>query len=71
MNKQPPKINIPPDPLRVHVRGLNENTTEDCLLFYLEKFSLDVEVKEVNFGDNNNAIATFSTEPGNMVTSCL
>ena len=59
-----PKKKLPPDPFRVYVRGLNEKTTEDCLLFYLEKFS-DVEVKEVVCGCDGKAMAIFAAEPGN------
>lgn len=59
-----PKKRLPPDPLRVYVRGVNEKTTEDCLLFYLEKFS-DVEVKEVVCGWDGKAMAIFASEPGN------
>lgn len=64
MHRQPPKIKLPPDPFRVYVRGLNKKTTEDCLLFYLEKFS-DVEVKEVIRGCDSKAMAIFAAEPGN------
>ncbi|XP_078364642.1 protein mono-ADP-ribosyltransferase PARP14-like isoform X2 [Oculina patagonica] len=60
--RQRPKKKLPLDPVRIHVQGLCETTTEDCLRFYLEKFS-DVEVEEVFFGSNNNALATFETEP--------
>ena len=63
MERLPPKKKIPPDPFRVCVRGLNEKTTEDCLLFYLEKFS-DV-VKEVIRGCDGKALAIFAAEPGN------
>lgn len=61
--RQLPKKKLPPDPVRVHVQGISETTTADCLRFYLEKFS-DVEVVEVYLGCNNNALATFETEPG-------
>jgi len=61
---QPPKKKIPPDPFRVHVQGLSEKTTGDCLSFYLQKFSGDVEVEEVHFGPSNNALVVFKTEPG-------
>ena len=64
---QPPKKIIPPDPFRVHVQGLSEKTNGDCLGFYLEKFSGDVEVEEVHFGSNNNALVVFKTEPGSEV----
>ena len=64
METLPPKKKLPPDPFRVFVRGLNEKTTEDCLLFYLEKFS-DVEVKEVIRGCDGKALAIFAAEPGN------
>ena len=49
--------------------GLNEKITEDCLLFYLEKYS-GVEVKEVIIGCNNNAVAIFEAEPGTTNVTC-
>ena len=61
---QPLKKKVPPDPVRVHVQGISEETTADCLCFYLEKFS-GVAVKNVYFGSNNNALAVFDEEPGN------
>ena len=64
--RQRPKKKLPLDPVRMHVQGLSETTTEDCLRFYLEKFS-DVEVEKVCFGSKNNALATFEAEPGNYV----
>ena len=60
---QPPKKKVPPDPVRIHVQGLSEKTTEDCLCFYLEKFS-GVDVEKVYFGTNNNALVVFDYEPG-------
>ncbi|KAK2554340.1 Protein mono-ADP-ribosyltransferase PARP14 [Acropora cervicornis] len=61
---QPPKKKVPPDPVMVHVQGLNlEKTSKDCLELYLEKFS-DVEVKAIQFGSNDNALAVFDSEPG-------
>ena len=68
--RRPPKKKLPPDPLRVHVQGLNlEKTSKDCLTLYLEKFS-NVEVKEVYFGFNDNALAVFGEEPGKNVAAC-
>ena len=64
VERLPLKEKLPPDPFQVYVRGLNEKTTEDCLLFYLEKFS-DVEVKEVIRGCDGKALAIFAAEPGN------
>ena len=63
--RQLSKKKIPPDPVKVHVQGISEKTTEDCLRFYLEKFS-DAEVVEVFLGSNNDALATFESEPGNF-----
>ena len=64
VRRQRPKKRVPPDPVRIHIQGLSENTTADCLSFYLEKFSGDAEVKEVYFGANNNALVAFDTPPG-------
>lgn len=55
---------MPPDPVRIHIQGLSELTTEDCLSFYLEKFSDNASVKNVYFGNNKNALVVFDTEPG-------
>ena len=61
---QPPKKKVPPDPVKVHVKGFNlEEIGEECLGLYLEKFS-NVEVKDVQFGSNDNALAVFDREPG-------
>ena len=65
VERQLPKKKLPPDPFKVHVQGISETTTEDCLRFYLEKFS-DPEVVEVCLGCNNDALATFESEPGNF-----
>ena len=61
--RQPPKKKIPLDPLKVHVQGLNETTSEDCIRYYLETCP-SVEVTEVYKGYNNNALVSFNTEPG-------
>jgi len=63
--RQLPKKKLPLDPVKVHVRGISEKTTEDCLRFYLEKFS-DTKVVEVYLGRSNDALATFESEPGNF-----
>ena len=55
---------MPPDPVRIHIQGLSEHTTEDCLSFYLEKFCDNASVKNVYFGSNKNALAVFDKEPG-------
>ena len=61
---QPSKKKVPPDPVMVHVQGLNlEKTSKDCLELYLEKFC-DLEVKDIQFGYNDNALAVFDSEPG-------
>ncbi|XP_068724841.1 protein mono-ADP-ribosyltransferase PARP14-like [Montipora capricornis] len=63
VRRRPPKKKLPPDPVGVHVQGLNlEKTSKDCLALYLEKFS-NVEVKEMYFGPNDNALAVFNEEP--------
>ncbi len=62
--RQPPKKKVPLDPFRIHVKGINETrTSKDHLQNYLEKFA-DADVYDVYFGCNNNALATFETEPG-------
>ncbi|XP_022791105.1 poly [ADP-ribose] polymerase 14-like [Stylophora pistillata] len=59
--RQPPPKKVPLDPLRVHVQGISETTTIDCLSFYLEKFA-GVEVEKVYLGEKNNALAVFESE---------
>ena len=63
--RQLPKKKLPLDPVKVHVQGISENITEDCLRFYLEKFS-DAKVVGVYLGCNNEALVTFESEPGNF-----
>ena len=65
--RQLPKKKLPLDPVKVHVQGISETSTEDCLHFYLEKFS-DAEVMGVYLGCNNDALAIFESEPGNFKT---
>lgn len=67
--KRPPKKKIPLDPLKVHVQGLKEGTSDDSLFYYLDKFS-DVDVSKLQMGCNNNAMVVFVNEPGND-TNCL
>ncbi|KAL9974244.1 hypothetical protein ACROYT_G011259 [Oculina patagonica] len=56
------KPRVPLDPLRIHVKGLNETrTSKDHLKNYLEKFA-DTDVADVYFGCNNNALVTFETQ---------
>ena len=70
--KQTPKKKVPLDPMKIDVQGLDETTSEDCLCFYLEKFT-KVEVAEVFKGYNNNALAIFDDEPGDcqMLRQCV
>ena len=64
---QPPKKKVPLDPVMVHVQGLNlEETSKDTLELYLEKFC-DVEVRDIQFGSNDNALVVFDTEPGRKI----
>ena len=61
---QPPEKKVPPDPVMVHVQGLSlEKTGKDCLELYLEKLSY-VEVKDIQFGSNDNVLAVFDSELG-------
>lgn len=61
---QPPKKKVSPNPVMVDVKGFNlEEIGEEYLGLYLEKFS-NVEVKDVQFGSNDNALAVFDREPG-------
>ena len=61
---QEPEKELPLDPRKLYVEELNPKTSNDCLKFYLEKFS-GVDVEDIQFGCNNNALVTFESEPGN------
>jgi len=63
--RQLPEEKLPPDPVKVHVQGISETTTQDCLRFHLEKFCY-VDVVKVYLGCNNDALVTFESEPGNF-----
>ena len=56
---------MPLDPRKLYVEELNPRTSKNCLKFYLEKLS-GVEVEDIQFGCNNNALVTFQSEPGNI-----
>ena len=56
---------MPLDPLKLYVEELNPKTSNDCLTFYLENVG-GVEVEDIQFGCNNNALVTFESEPGNI-----
>ena len=56
---------MPLDPRKLYVEELNPRTSNNCLKFYLEKLS-GVEVEDIQFGCNNNALVTFQSEPGNI-----
>ena len=62
---QEPEEEMPLDPRKLYVEELNPKTSNDCLKFYLEKFS-GVDVEDIQFGCNNNALVTFESEPGNI-----
>ena len=64
VTRQRPLKRLPPDPVRIHIQGLSEKTTKDCLSFYLEKFSGNALVTKVFFGANNNALVVFDAPPG-------
>ena len=61
---QEPEEEMPLDPRKLYVEELNPKTSNDCLKFYLEKFS-GVDVEDIQFGCNNNALVTFESELGN------
>lgn len=63
VERQTPKNKVPLDPRMIHIQGINETTSEDCLSFYLEKFTM-VEVTKVIKGYDNNALIIFNDEPG-------
>lgn len=63
VERQTYKNKVSLDPRMIHIQGINETTSEDCLCFYLEKFS-KVEVADVVKGYDNNALIIFNDEPG-------
>ena len=58
-----PEIFLPPDKKKLYVENLNPKTSNDSLSNYFEVIS-KVEVRDVQFGENRNALITFSEEPG-------
>ena len=58
-----PVKKLPPDPCRLHIKGLSEKTTPDGLLSFMEVAS-GLGVLNVEFGTQNNAVVTFDGTPG-------
>ena len=52
---------------KVFVQGISTKTSQDCLLFYMERIS-DLVVKDITYGPENgesvNAIVTFGSTIG-------
>ena len=65
---RPPVKKLPPDPCRLHIKGLSEKTTPDGLLSFMEVAS-GLDVLNVEFGTQNSAVVTFDGTPGNKLFS--
>ena len=63
---RPPVKKLPPDPCRLHIKGLSEKTTADGLMSFMEVAS-GLDVLNVDFGTQNNAVVTFEGMPGNKL----
>ena len=63
MKEKQPEIFLPLDKKKLYVENLNPNTSKDSLSNYIEVTS-ELEVRDVQFGENRNALVTFSEEPG-------
>ena len=65
LKEKQPKLFLPKDRKRLYVENINPNTTKDSLMNYME-VRTHKEVCEMQFGNNGNALLTFSEEPGNL-----
>ena len=65
---RPPVKKLPPDPCRLHIKGLSEKTTADGLLSFMEVAS-GLDVLNVDFDTQNNAVVTFEGTPSNKLFS--
>ena len=63
IKEKQPEIFLPLDKKKLYVENLNPNTSKDSLENYIELTS-KLEVLDVQFGENRNALVTFSEEPG-------
>ena len=63
VKEKQPEIFLPLDKKKLYVENLNPNTSKDSLENYIELTS-KLEVRDVQFGENRNALVTFSEEPG-------
>ena len=61
-----PVKKMAPDPCRLHIKGLSDKTTADRLLSFMEVAS-GLDVLNVDFGTQNNAVVTFDGTPGNRL----
>ena len=63
LKEKQPELFLPLDKKKVYVENINAKITRDGLSNYME-ITTDKEVCDIQFGDNRNALITFSEEPG-------
>ncbi len=63
LKEKQPELFLPLDKKKLYVENINARITRDSLLNYME-LAADRDVCDVQFGDNRNALITFSEEPG-------
>ncbi len=64
LKEKQPELILPLDRKKLYVENINPKITKDSLRNYME-VRTDRDVCDVQFGDNRNALMTFSEEPGN------
>ena len=65
LREKQPELLLPPDRKKLYVENINPNTSKDSLWNYME-VTAKLAVSDIQFGDNKNALITYSEEPGSI-----
>lgn len=63
LKEKQPELILPRDRKKLYVENIDPKTTKDSLCNYIE-VKARIEVCDVEFGENRNALVTFNEEPG-------
>ena len=63
LKEKQPELILPKDRKKLYVENIDPKTTTDCLTSYMEART-KLDVCEVQFGENRNALIIFYEEPG-------
>lgn len=68
LKAQKSELILPLDQSKIYIENLNQErkTTKDTLVNYIELLAGGLDVTDLQFGNNNNALVTLSGQPGEI-----